>query len=454
MRTRTVQALAEALGGRLHGDGSGYCDHASIDTRTLQPGAVFFALRGRRLDGHELLEEAARAGAAAAVVERVMPAALAQIQVDEVAAALWRMGEIARAETMARIVGLTGSNGKTTVKEMLASILGGVGPTWWTQGNLNNELGVALTLCRINPEHRFAVIEMGANHHGDIRRLTGLVRPHVGLITNAGAAHLEGFGSLRGVAEAKGEIYETLAEDAVAVVNVDDQFAGYWLDRIAPRRCVSFSYSGPADVRAEDADQQGGFMLCAGDACGWVNLPLPGRHNVMNALAAAAAASALGVRHAQIIRGLESVRPVPGRLCWGRGAAGVRVLDDTYNANPGSLRVALQVLTGTAGPHWVVLGDMGELGEASATLHREAGETIRRAGVERLFALGPSAAAAAAGFGAGARHFDDQPQLIEALGSAVTGREAILVKGSRSMAMERVVAALQQGGDPAAPGEG
>ncbi|MBA1149556.1 UDP-N-acetylmuramoyl-tripeptide--D-alanyl-D-alanine ligase, partial [Ectothiorhodospiraceae bacterium WFHF3C12] len=379
---------------------------------------------------------------------------LPQIQVGDVADALWAMAGVARAETGARIVGLTGSNGKTTVKEMLASILGRVGPTWWTRGNLNNELGVPLTLCRLNPEHRFAVIEMGANHHGEIRHLCGLVRPHVGLVTNAGAAHLEGFGSVRGVAEAKGEIYETLAPDATAVINVDDHFAGYWLDRAAPRRCMSFSYKGPADVWAEDAGADGGFMLRVGDASRWVNLPLPGRHNVMNALAAATAATALGASVRRIAEGLESVRPVAGRLCWSRGKRGLRLLDDTYNANPNSLQVALDVLAAAPGPHWVVLGDMGELGDTAETLHGEAGETIRRMGVARLFTTGPNAAAAARAFGEGARHFENQQDLIGALSSVVTGREAVLVKGSRSMVMERVVAGLQQGADSAASGEG
>lgn len=454
MRALTAQALAGLLEGRLQGAGEALCDHASIDTRTLRPGAVFYALRGRRVDGHDMLAQAAQAGASAAVVERIMPVELPQILVEDAAAALWRTAEYARAESGARIVGLTGSNGKTTVKEMLAAVLGRIAPTWWTQGNLNNELGVPLTLCRLDAEHRFAVIEMGANHHGEIRRLTGLVRPHVGLITNAGAAHLEGFGSLQGVAEAKGEIYETLPAEATAVINVDDAYAGYWLDRAAPRRCVSFSLKGPADVWAEDVGADGGFMLRVGDTSHWVNLPLPGRHNVMNALAAAAVATALGVDADRIGTGLEAVHPVPGRLCWSEGIRGARVLDDSYNANPGSLRVALEVLTAGREAPWVVLGDMGELGDSAQQFHADAGAAIRAAGVVRLFTVGRNAAAAAEAFGEGAQHFSDQEQLMEALRGAVTGTEAILVKGSRSMAMERVVAALRASADAAVPGEG
>jgi len=445
MQAMSVLDLAACVGGEVVGDGTARFDSVGIDTRRIGAGALFVALRGSRVDGHDFLGQAAAAGAAGALVERAASSPLPQVRVTDAREALWALAARVRAAAAAGVVGLTGSNGKTTVKEMLASILGRLAPTLWTEGNLNNELGVPLTLCRLNPEHRYAVIEMGANHPGEIARLAALARPHVGLVNNAGAAHLEGFGSLQGVAEAKGELYTALAEDGVAVVNVDDRFAGYWLGLAAPRRCLSFSLQGPGDVWAEDAAPDNRFLLRVADDSHWVRLPLPGRHNVMNALAAAAAATALGIGVADIAAGLETVQPVAGRLSWRVGRAGLRVLDDTYNANPGSLAAAVEVLSAVPGPRWVVLGDMAELGGGSEVMHREAGRQLRQAGVDRLFACGPHAAASVEAFGSGGQAFAGRDELIAALEGAVCGEEAILVKGSRSMAMERVVAALQAG---------
>lgn len=353
------------------------------------------------------------------------------------------------------MIGITGSNGKTTVKGMVAEILSGLGPCLVTRGNLNNEIGVPLTLLGLDPmRHQYAVIEMGANHQGEIARLAAIAEPTIGLITNAGPAHLEGFGGLDGVARGKSEIFSALGRDGIAVLNADDDYAAFWGSVIDGRRTVTFGLDRAAAVTGwHEPTADGAQDLTLVRHARWfeLRLNLPGRHNARNALAAAACALAAGATLEQCVAGLARFQPVAGRLTPRLGRAGAKVLDDTYNANPASLAAGLAVLADLAPstPRWLVLGDMGELGTASEHLHREAGDVARRAGVDKLFAVGPLSQAAVQAFGSGATHFPDRPRLVAALEDALTGDPvAILVKGSRSAGMETVVAALCPGPRP------
>lgn len=430
---------AELLGARLEG-AHGECVGVSIDTRTLNPGELFVALTGTRYDGHEFIDRAEAAGAAGAVVARPVTTGLPLIQVADTTRALGRLARWWREQFHARMTAVTGSNGKTTVKEMLAAVCRHAGPTLATRGNLNNDIGVPLTLFRLEPEHRYAVIEMGANHGGEIANLAGIGRPDVGVVTNAASAHLEGFGSLDGVARAKGELFEHLPADGVAVINADDQYAATWRGLAGDRRVVDFALEAEAACRARFEGNEAVIDTPAGVVR--ARLALPGRHNLANAAAAAAAAVAMDIEPSVISEGLAQVRPVPGRLALARAAGGHRVIDDAYNANPDSLRAGLEYLMSLPGEHWLALGAMGELGGGAASLHAEAGRQARELGVDRLFVTGEEARPAAEAFGEGAEHFPDQAALIEALHRNIHPDVCCLVKGSRSAGMERVAEAL------------
>jgi UDP-N-acetylmuramoyl-tripeptide--D-alanyl-D-alanine ligase len=350
-----------------------------------------------------------------------------------------------------RIAALTGSNGKTTVKEMLAAILRNCGEVLATRGNLNNEIGLPSTLLRLVEGHDYAVVEMGANHPGEIAYLAGLACPDVALVTNVGPAHLAGFGDLNGVARAKGEIYQGLRPDGVAVINRDEPYASYWKTLVGSRRSIEFGLDPDAEVSGRVLDSsRNRFRLRIDGRYIDIELPLPGLHNVRNALGAAAASFALGATPESIRAGLEQVSPVSGRLQQLSGRGGSTVVNDTYNANPASLQAAMNVVGAWRGARWLVLGDMGELGRETATLHAQAGIQARQAGFERLFALGEYSREAAAAFGANGLHFEAMDELLESVaGTLATARDApiILVKGSRSMRMERAVAALTTGPD-------
>jgi UDP-N-acetylmuramoyl-tripeptide--D-alanyl-D-alanine ligase len=373
------------------------------------------------------------------------------LQVADTRLALGELARQWRSRFSIPVVGVTGSNGKTTVKEMLAAILAGQGPVLATQGNLNNDIGVPLTLARLAAEHRSAVIEMGANHSGEIAYLARLVRPTVGIVTNAGPAHLEGFGSLEAVARAKGELFAALSETAVAVINADDRFAPLWQELAQGRPVLSFGLEAAADVTATYMPTQGGMQLQLSTPRGSieVHLPLLGRHNVINALGAAAAALAAGADLVQIRAGLEGLASVSGRLQCKRRTDGGLVIDDTYNANPASLHAAIDVLREFPGERWLVFGDMGELGDDTAALHAEVGAYASAAGIERLFTLGDLARRAAFAFGDRAQAFSDFEQLVSAVRGGLRANVSLLVKGSRRMGMERVVQALV---DPSAGG--
>jgi UDP-N-acetylmuramoyl-tripeptide--D-alanyl-D-alanine ligase len=449
---RDLAELARVTGGVLSGSNAAFGAVIS-DSRALEPGALFVALLGERFDGHQFVPEAQQKGAAGALVERQVAAALPQVVVPDVLAGLTAFAAAWRRAFDGRVVGITGSNGKTTVKEMTGAILACEGPTLVTRGNLNNHIGVPLTLCRLEASHRYAVVEMGANHQREIAHLAAIGRPDVGLVINAGPAHLEGFGGLEGVAKGKGEMFEALGIDGTAVINADDRFAAYWhgLARGAGR-IVTFGMRERADFSAQDVQSRASdgvfvseFQLVTPVGRRTATLALAGEHNVMNALAAAAAAHAAGAGLDAIVEGLGRVRAVSGRLEVKQVSGGARLIDDSYNANPGSVRAGLRALAALEGQHWLVLGEMRELGEESAQMHAEIGEFARQSGVSRLLAVGDDARHAVEAFGAGATWFASVEDLIASLRAELAPGVTVLVKGSRSNRLERVAAALGAG---------
>jgi UDP-N-acetylmuramoyl-tripeptide--D-alanyl-D-alanine ligase len=459
-----LSMVAEAVGGRLHGHDAEF-DAVSTDTRSLRAGELFFALRG----GAAFVADAARLGAAGAVVEARQDAPVSQVEVADTRRALGDLARRWRERFAIPVIGITGSNGKTTVKEMTAAVmraaLGGgavVGaatdPILMTWGNLNNEIGLPRTLLYLNASHKAAVIEMGAASPGDIAYLARIAAPTVAVVTNAARAHLQGFGGVDEVATTKGEIFDALTASGTAIINRDDRFFQSWWDRSAGRGRLTFGLHADADFRATGVTQAVGaggaelrFTLhCAAGQLP-VRLAMAGRHNVVNALAAAAAASAAGATLAAIGAGLAAVRNVAGRLRRVAGRRGIELYDDTYNANPGSVRAAITFLESLTGERWLVLGDMAELGPDSAVMHREIGEAARLAGIARLYCTGPQSRAAAEAFGVNAEWHESVPELTTALTAALRPGLTVLVKGSRSMGMERVVHALAADGGAREP---
>ena len=445
IRMRLGEAAA-ALGLRAAGEDVAF-HGVGTDSRTVSRGALFVAVRGPRFDGHDFIGDARRRGAAAALVERAPSEPIPFILAGDPVRALGQLAAAWRSRFRdLLLVGVTGSNGKTTVKEMTAAIFRTSGPVCATRGNLNNEIGVPLTLCDLDAGHHAAVVELGANHRGEIAALTTLARPSVGVVTQCAPAHLEGFGSIEGVARAKGELIEHLPGDAAAVINADDPYAGLWRELAGRRRCTSFGAGAEADVRVRATSGAAGRRVLLDTPAGEIaiDLALPGAHNALNAGAAAAAAIAAGAGLAAVRDGLAAVRPAKGRLESKRGPRGAEILDDTYNANPASLHAGLRVLAAKPAPRWLVLGDMAELGPDGASLHAEAGRRARSHGVERLLVLGDLSVEAARAFGGGATHFDDRGTLVERLREELPDGATVLVKGSRSMAMERVVDAIAE----------
>jgi len=447
-----LSQMAGRIGGQLLGEDAAFA-RVVTDTRQLRRGDLFVALKGDNFDGHDYVLRAASLGAAGSLVSRAVEGAPSQVVAGDTLSALQAYAKSWRADFELPLIGVTGSSGKTTTKQMLAAVCAARGTVLATEGNLNNHIGVPLTLLRLRQEQRSAVIEMGANHIGEIALLAGLARPDIGIVTQAGDAHLEGFGSREGVARGKGEMYTALGGRGIAVINRDDVYFDLWRELAGGSTVLSFGLSASANVRAEDIHGQPEhaptatvFTLITPQGRARVELPLPGRHNVLNALAAAAAGLALGLDVAAIAAGLGQVRPVAGRLNWMSTPQGARLLDDSYNANPTSLRAAMDLLAALPGKRWLVLGNMGELGGDAETLHEEAGRSARLLGIDRLYTVGTLAQHAAQGFGAQARQFPTAEALIEALRDDLAGTDAgqvaLLVKGSRSSRMERVVAAL------------
>ncbi|MCQ4164388.1 UDP-N-acetylmuramoyl-tripeptide--D-alanyl-D-alanine ligase [Tahibacter harae] len=443
MLNLALSEIATITAGRLLG-ADAHINGVAVDTRKLQPGDLFVAFKGERVDGHDLLDAAQAAGAVAALVTHPVDASLAQILVADTERALGDLAAAVRAQCAVRVVGITGSNGKTTVKTLTASILSRHGATHWNAGNLNNEIGLPLTLLAMPADTAFAVLEMGAGKPGDIAYLAAIARPEVGLVNNIAPAHLERMLSLDGIARTKGALYEALPPHGVAVINDEEPFAALFTGLAGARRLLRFGFSASAEVRAEalQLGETSRFRLHTPAGSRDVELALPGRHNVSNALAAAALATALDVPLDTIRAGLEQAPRVAGRLDRRDSGRGWSLIDDSYNANPGSAAAAIDTLVLQPGEPWLVLGDMKELGPEAAALHARIGAHARAQGVQRLYATGPLSRAAADAFGAGALHFPQQPELIARLRQDLHAGVCCLVKGSRSSAMDRVVAAL------------
>jgi UDP-N-acetylmuramoyl-tripeptide--D-alanyl-D-alanine ligase len=432
----SLSELASIAGGEVVG--ADVTVHGMIhDARRIVTDNLFCALPGSQHDGHEFLAQARAGGAAAALVARRVDDKLPQVVVENVLEAMGRIARAWREKLDAVVVGITGSNGKTTVKEMVAAILSRQGETLATHGNYNNEIGVPLTLSALNEAHRFSVIEMGANGPGDIAYLAGLARPSIGIVTNAAPAHLEGFGSVEGVARTKGEMFSALPEDGVAIINADDPHAELWHRLAGDRQIITFGLQSEAQVRGEVDNGRARVITPTGEFT--FSPQLPGRHNLYNALAASAAAIALAVPPDVIAEALSAVRGVKGRLQVRHHPDGWRLVDDTYNANPASLYAGLQVLAEMGGEHWLVLGDMGELGPDAKRLHAEMGQAARDLGVTRLYSIGDLARASADAFGPPLRHFKTRDALADALARDLRDGVTCLVKASRSMGLERVV---------------
>ena len=450
MNMLRLSELADIVEGRLIGDDHWF-EGVSTDTRQLRQGELFVALRGPNFDGHDYLAAARQRGAAGALVERSDACDIATVQVADSLRGLGRLGQLWRLRSPARVVAVTGSNGKTTLKEMIAAILACQGPVLATQGNLNNAIGVPLTLCRLRDE-QFAVIELGANHRGEIDYLSGLVRPDVAVLNNAGRAHLEGFGSLEGVAQAKAEIINGLGVDGVFVFNADDRFAAMWRQLAAEHGQCTFGVVNPADVSSpadayEVVWKAGRFdarfpVICAQGEVE-INLQLAGEHNRMNALAAIAASLAAGATLAQAAQGLHDLAPVAGRLCPLPGVNGARLIDDSYNANPDSVIAALRVLGSAPGRRTLVLGDLAELGDDAEALHRQLGVQAAKFGVDRLLTVGVLSAHTGQAFDGEHQHYPDRASLVDVLMAELSEDDSILIKGSRSSKMDQLVAGLR-----------
>jgi UDP-N-acetylmuramoyl-tripeptide--D-alanyl-D-alanine ligase len=442
-----LSELARLVGGELRGEDTEFAG-VSIDTRTLKPQELFIALRGPHFDGHDFVAAARDQQAAAALVVNSVTNQLPYVQVKDTYAALGQLAAAYRQCFNLPLIAVTGSCGKTTTKTLIATILQQQGVALATEGTLNNEIGVPLTLLRLQPQHQYAVIEMGANHPGEIAYITHLAQPSVALITNAAPVHLEGFGDLVGVAKAKGEIYRGLPADGVAIINADDAYADYWQNLADDKKNLRFGLEKPAEISAQNVqlNQKGqpSFTLLTPQGNVFVRLQLLGKHQVMNALAAAAAAHAVGVPLTIIQQGLENTVPVGKRLYQYPGRSQITIMDDSYNANPAATCVALAVLAERPGEKIFVLGDMLELGSMAEHFHAEVGHEARKLGIKALYAYGKLTRIAAQAFGEDGYYFADQQQLITALQKAVRPGMTVLVKGSKAMAMWRVVEALKE----------
>ena len=414
----------------------------STDTRSIQAGALFVALVGESFDPHEIIEAGGASQAAAVLVQHSVDTAIPQIVVKDTYQALQQLSAAWRQQFSIPVIGITGSNGKTSVKELIKQILSTQGNVMATVGNLNNHIGVPLTLSNLNDEHQYAVIEMGANHAGEISTLAKLAEPNVAVVTNIGPAHLEGFGSIEGVAHAKSELYQNLSAAGIAVVNADEHYIEVLKGQIGERMQISFGIEKPADVSGKQiSNDQAEIVTPMGEMR--VKPQVPGMHALLNILAATAVGLALGLELDDIKTGIEKTKAAPGRLVRLEGLAGSKILDDSYNANPASLAAALDVQAKEPGEHWLVLGDMGELGDESIFMHQKAAEIAKQFGVNRLFAYGELTKHSVETFGSGAVHYDSHTDLIEKLQDDLTAGICVLVKGSRVMHLEKVVAAIR-----------
>lgn len=458
MKRTPLSLIAHWAGGEIHGDDTAI-DAISNDTRTLGPGSLYVALRGERFDGHDFAADAVARGASAMLVERLLDVALPQIVVADGEYALGRIAHGMQRDRATEVFAITGSNGKTSVKSLLLAILEQVAReqhkvVYANPGNRNNEIGLPLAVLDAPEDADLAIYEMGAGKPGDIAYLTDIVRPRYALVNNIAPAHLERMGSLQGVATTKGAIYAALPADGVAVINADDAF-GIWFEQHIvgqpPRsRVLRYGLDHSADVSAlaiRPTATGSQFLLTSPHGQVEIALALPGRHNISNALAAASLALAAGIGLDQIALGLARAEPVPGRQIAHQLRNGAVLIDDSYNANPGSLAAAIDALAGGKAEGWLVLGDMRELGPDGEALHAQAGRRAREAGLKRLYTLGTLSAAASTAFGEGGRHFQDHDSLAAALADELHAGVRCLVKGSRGSAMEKIVKALLARGE-------
>ena len=453
MMNWTLARIAAVTQGRILGGAQAaeqVVNGLTTDTRAIAQGQLFVALAGERFDAHDFLAAAVQAGAAGLLVsdEQRLSAGVPAVLVADTRLALGQLAAAWRAQFTLPLIAVTGSNGKTTTKEMIASILETAypGAVLATRGNFNNDIGLPLTLLGLHAGHRAAVVEMGMNQPGEIAYLTQLARPTVALVNNAQRAHLQGMGDLAEIAREKGSIFTGLAAAGVAVFNADDAQSAVWQAQVdaAGQRPLRFAVNQPAEVRGTLTQQGLDFLLALQTPAGEAQLvlPVPGRHNAVNALAATAACLAAGIALPQVVAGLQSFRGVKGRLQRRQGQQGAQILDDTYNANPDSVRAGIDVLASTIGKKILVLGDMGEIGEGSHQCHDEIGGYAKSQGVDRLYALGEASAQAVRNFGEGGRHFCNIDKLIAAVQKELAADTTVLVKGSRFMRMERVADAL------------
>ncbi|MEE9354609.1 MAG: UDP-N-acetylmuramoyl-tripeptide--D-alanyl-D-alanine ligase [Methylococcaceae bacterium] len=425
----------------------------SIDSRQLQRNDLYIAISGEKFDGHDFIAEAEAKGAAACVLSRDVDTNLPKVKVQDTRLALAQIASAWRQKFKLQLVGLTGSNGKTTVKEMIASILAVKGNVLATQGNLNNEIGVPLSLLSINDEHEYAVLEMGANHAGEIAFTGSVAQPDIALITNASAAHTEGFGTVEGVAAAKGELIGAVETGGYVVLNGDSDFFNYWKALAEQHKVISFGQKAGSEVSSSEvkvvlkgSQFKTTFVLHVGQSSTPIEMSLVGVHNVNNALAATAVTTALGCELRDIQTGLAAIQPVPGRMQPLSGLQGEVVINDSYNANPASMQAALDVLSDLQLETWVAFGAFAELGEESGRYHDEVGRCMKESGITRLFAIGPDADKTVKSFGAGAQLYSSQLNMIKALQQEITAQQIVLVKGSRAQRMENVVNALVKDG--------
>ncbi len=446
MSTLTLSFAAESMGAANISRGNVIFKDVKTDSRQVSPGTLFIAIPGAKVDGHDFIHEAETRGAVGVVISRPIDTTLPTLLVPDTVLALGQLAKTYRQSFSIPLVALTGSAGKTTTKEMLTCILAEHGFVLSTQGNLNTEVGVPLTLLGLLPMHQYAVVEMGARKQGDIAYLMGLATPSVAIITNAGVAHQETFGSKAGIAKAKGEIFECLQPKGTAIINADDTYADYWRGLLKTgQRIISFGITHSADVFGKNIILEptlSQFELNTDIGAITIQLQIPGLHMIQNAIAAAAAARALNIPLLKIKTGLEKFLPVAGRLQFKKGLNGVSIIDDTYNANPISIRAALTVLSKLPGKQIFVMGDMVEMGEDAEKLHHEMGLQAKSLGIDKMFGVGPMTALAIQAFGQNAMHFSDKSLLIQALNLEISSDTTILIKGSRFMRMEEVVFAL------------
>ncbi|WP_028116206.1 UDP-N-acetylmuramoyl-tripeptide--D-alanyl-D-alanine ligase [Ferrimonas senticii] len=450
MITLTLAQLAEILGAELINPTDAQVVRVSTNSRDLQPGSLFVALVGERFDAHDFIDQALQAKAAAAVVSRPLECPLPQLLVADTTLALGQLAAWLKQQLQPFTVALTGSVGKTSVKEMTAAIFALAGNTLATKGNLNNTIGVPLTLLELTEDHRYAVLELGANAPAEIRYTASLVKPQVALINNVQPAHLEGFGGIDGVARAKSEIFEALTPAGTAVVNLDDDYAEFMLAQLTDRKVLTFSAVGAADLWADDlqANDNGcyAFTLHCGECSERVQLPLPGRHQVSNALAAACLAHGAELPLALIGKGLSAAPQVPGRTEFHQLSQQLTVIDDSYNANLASTKAAIELLATRQGTKVLLFGDMGELGDSTDEHHALVGKFAAEKSIDHMLCVGTVSRFAAQGFGNG-QHFANQQQLLAHLQPWLLQLPApitVLIKGSRSARMEQLLPPLRQ----------